>query len=98
MSKGVIFAEVEIHDLNEYEKYRPLAASAIEAAGGRYYVRRGDPEMLEGNPATKLVVIVEFPTREKAKEFYYSTRYQEAAAIRQRASTTRMILLSGYDG
>jgi uncharacterized protein (DUF1330 family) len=98
MSKGVIFAEVEIHDLNEYEKYRPLAASAIEAAGGRYYVRRGDPEMLEGNPVTKLVVIVEFPTRDKAKEFYYSTRYQEAAAIRQKASTTRMILLSGYDG
>lgn len=98
MSKGVIFAEVEIHDPNEYEKYRPLAASAIEAAGGRYYVRRGDPEMLEGSPAAKLVVIVEFPTREKAREFYHSTRYQEAAAIRQRASTTRMILLSGYDG
>ena len=43
-------------------------------------------------------VIASPEVERRQKEFYHSNRYQEAAAIRQRAATTRMILLSGYDG
>jgi uncharacterized protein (DUF1330 family) len=43
MSKGYLYGEVEITDLAEYEKYRPLAAASIAAFGGRYVVRRGKP-------------------------------------------------------
>ena len=97
MAKGYIYAEVEITDLAEYEKYRPLAAASIAAFGGRYVVRRGDPEVLEGDRQVRLVVIVEFDSRERAVEFYRSQQYQEAKAVRVRAAKTHMVLLTGYD-
>jgi uncharacterized protein (DUF1330 family) len=97
MAKGYIYAEVEITDPAEYEKYRPLAAASIEAFGGRYVVRRGDPEVLEGGRPVRLAVVLEFPTRERAREWYTSPQYDEAKAFRFRGANTHLILLSGYD-
>jgi uncharacterized protein (DUF1330 family) len=96
MSKGYVYGEVEITDPAEYEKYRPLAAASIAAFGGRYVVRRGDPEVLEGGRNVKLVVVLEFPTRERAMEWYNSAQYQEAKAIRVRAANTHLVVLNGY--
>jgi len=96
MSKGYIYGEVEITDPVEYEKYRPLAAASIEAFGGRYVVRRGDPDVLEGGRSVKLVVVLEFPTRARATEWYSSAQYQEAKGIRLRGANTHLVLLSGY--
>jgi uncharacterized protein (DUF1330 family) len=97
MPKGYIYAEVEITDPVEYEKYRPLAAASIEAFGGRYIVRRGDPDVLEGGREVKLVVILEFSTRERAIEWYSSAQYQEARGIRLRGANTHVVLLGGYE-
>jgi uncharacterized protein (DUF1330 family) len=98
MSKGYIYGEVEITDLAEYEKYRPLAAASIEAFGGRYVVRRGNPQVLEGGRNIRLVVVLEFPSRERALEWYNSDQYEIAKAIRFRAANTHLVLLDGYDG
>lgn len=97
MSKGYIHAEVQITDSAEYEKYRPLAAASIAAFGGRYVVRRGDPEVLEGDRDVKLVVILEFESRQRAMEWYRSEQYQTAKAVRVRGAITHVTLLSGYE-
>ena len=52
--------------------------------------------MLEGGRNVKLVVVLEFPTRERAMEWYSSAQYQEAKAIRVRAANTHLVVLNGY--
>lgn len=93
--KGYLFAEIEITDPETYRQYMPLAAAAIAAFGGRYLVRGGDPEVLEGDRNTKRVVVLEFETIERAREFYHSAQYQAAAAVRRKCSRGHVCLLHG---
>ncbi|GGG39729.1 hypothetical protein GCM10010964_29120 [Caldovatus sediminis] len=95
MPKGYIFAEIEVTDPATYEQYRPLAAAAIAAHGGRYLVRGGEPRALEGDRSPKRVVVLEFDSPEQAEAFYRSPQYQEALAIRQRSSKGHLYLLTG---
>jgi uncharacterized protein (DUF1330 family) len=97
MPKGYVYAEVNITDPEQYEKYRELAPASIASFGGKYLIRRGDPETLEGDRHPKLVVVLEFESRERAKEWYNSTRYQHAKSVRQGAAKVELILLSGYE-
>jgi uncharacterized protein (DUF1330 family) len=97
MPKGYVYAEIQVTDPAAYERYRPLAAASIAAFGGRYVVRRGDPQVLEGGKDVRLVVILEFDSRERAMEWYNSAQYQAAKAIRVSAANTHVVLLSGYD-
>jgi uncharacterized protein (DUF1330 family) len=98
MPKGYVLAEVKVTDPALFEAYRPLAAAAIAAFGGKYLVRGGATETLEGSRTPARVVLLEFPTPERAMEWYKSAQYQEALAIRLKAATTVVFLLSGHDG
>jgi uncharacterized protein (DUF1330 family) len=95
MPKGYIIAEIEITDPETYRQYMPLAQAAIAAYGGRYVVRGGDPRALEGERPPQRMVVLEFDSPEQAEAFYRSPQYQEAAAIRQRASRGHLYLLTG---
>ncbi len=98
MPKGYILAEVTVTDPALFETYRPLAAASIAAFGGKYLVRGGATETLEGSGKTARMVLLEFPTPERAMEWYRSAQYQEALAIRLKAATTEANLLTGHDG
>jgi uncharacterized protein (DUF1330 family) len=95
MPKGYILAQVEITDPATYETYRPLAAAAVAAFGGRFLVRGGEPRTLEGDRALQRVVVLEFDSVARAEEWYRSKQYQEALAIRLRASIGNVWLLTG---
>ena len=90
-----ILAEVEVTDPTAYEPYRPLAAASIARHGGRFVVRGGAAELLEGAPAPNRVVVIEFPDAETARRWYRSAEYQSALKIRQTASRGRLILVEG---
>jgi uncharacterized protein (DUF1330 family) len=92
MARGYVYAEVDITGPEQYEKYRELAPASIATFGGKYLIWRGDPETLEGDRHPKLVVMLEFESRERAEEWYNSTRYQHA--VRQGAAKVELILLS----
>jgi uncharacterized protein (DUF1330 family) len=77
------------------EEYRSLAQATIEQYGGRYVVRGGAIEAVEGRSVPKRIVIVEFPTMERAHEWYYSPEYAQALPIRQKAMNRRLILVEG---
>lgn len=87
MPKGYVYAEVDITDPEQYENYRELAPASIASFGGKYLILRGDPE----------IVMLEFENRERAKEWYNSTRYQHAKSVRQGAAKVELLLLSGYE-
>jgi uncharacterized protein (DUF1330 family) len=90
-----VISEVEVLDPALMMEYRSLAQATIAKYGGRYVVRGGAIESVEGDWAPKHIVIVEFPTMEQAREWYHSTEYAEALKVRQRALNRRLIFVEG---
>jgi uncharacterized protein (DUF1330 family) len=90
-----VISDVEIRDPVLVDRYRLLAQATIAKYGGRYLVRGGAIEPVEGGWAPRHVVIVEFPTMEKAREWYHSPDYAEALAVRQTALDRRLIFVEG---
>ncbi|MGH7103023.1 MAG: DUF1330 domain-containing protein [Acetobacteraceae bacterium] len=93
--KAYLLAEIEVTDPETYKQYMPLAAAAITAFGGRYLVRGGEAEPLEGDHAPRRTVLLEFDSLEHAREFFHSPQYQRAAAIRRTCSRGRIVLFPG---
>lgn len=91
-----VIADVQVTDPAAYEAYRPLAGASIARFGGRFIVRGGKVELLEGAPAPQRIVVIEFPDADTARRWYRSDEYQQALKIRQSASTeARLILVEG---
>jgi len=90
-----VISEIEDFDPTLIEQYRALAQTAIAKHGGRYIVRGGPMETVEGGWAPKLIVIVEFPTMEKARAWYRSAEYAEALKLRQTALRRKLIFVEG---
>ena len=92
-----VVVEVEVHDPERYEKYKSMVPPSLTVFGGRFMVRGGKVETLEGDWAPKRFVMVEFPSLEKAKAWWNSTEYAEAKALRQATATTQMIVVAGVE-
>ena len=90
-----VVVEIEVLDAETYKTYKQLAESSIAAYGGRYLVRGGAVETLEGDWSPKRFVIVEFPSVERAKAWWDSREYERAKALRQRSARTQMIIAEG---
>jgi uncharacterized protein (DUF1330 family) len=90
-----VIVEVEVHDPVQYEDYKKLTPPSLVPFQGKFVVRGGAAEALEGSPDPQRIVVLEFPTRELARKWWSSNEYAPAKALRQRISTTRMILVDG---
>jgi uncharacterized protein (DUF1330 family) len=90
-----VFANIEVTDPVLYEEYRKGVPATIAQYGGRYVARGGAAEGLEGGYAPKRVVILEFPSVERAKAWWNSPEYRPLRAIRQRASRGDLLLIEG---
>jgi uncharacterized protein (DUF1330 family) len=90
-----IIVDIEVTDPVQYEDYKKLAAATVAAYDGRYVVRGGTAERLEGEWTPKRVVVLEFPTVERAKEWWDSEDYRPAKSMRHAAATSQMIVVEG---
>ena len=90
-----VISEVEILDHEHIDTYRALAAESITQFGGRYLVRGGASELVEGGPSPKTFVIVEFPTMAAAPNWYASPAYAAALTVRQKALDRRLVFVEG---
>lgn len=90
-----VIAEVDVTDPVAYETYRKMVAPTIVQYGGRFLVRGGKIESKEGGWTPPRFVIVEFPSMERAREWYHSPEYAPALALRQKASRSRLIIAEG---
>lgn len=90
-----VIVDIVINDSEKYEKYRTLAPPTIAAYGGRYLVRGGRAQLLEGNRQPNRVAMLEFPTLDRAREWWNSPEYAPAKALRQESADAEMIVVEG---
>ena len=91
-----IIIEIEIKDPETFEEYRKLATDTIALYGGKYIVRGGKTEVLEGDWIPKRIVILEFPSMDQAKKWRNSEEYAPAMKLRNMSADSDMILVEGY--
>ena len=91
-----LYGNIQIHDMALYEQYRAQVPAIIASYGGRYLVRGGAVEVVEGNVDAQRRVILEFPDMTALKAFYFSKEYAPLIAIRQKAATGSIVLIEGY--
>jgi uncharacterized protein (DUF1330 family) len=90
-----IIVELSVIDKEGYEEYKKSAPSSISSYGGKYIIRGGQTENLEGDWQPERIAVLEFPTSERAREWWNSEMYSRAKSIRQRTAKTKMILVEG---
>jgi uncharacterized protein (DUF1330 family) len=90
-----VIAEIDITDPAAYEDYRKQVPAVIARYGGKYVVRGGKVEALEGGWSPKRIAVVEFPSMEQALKFYRSPEYAPLIAIRQKASRGKLVIVEG---
>ena len=82
-------------DADALQEYRRRNTDAVAAAGGRFLIRGGEHELLEGEWDTRRIVLMEFPDREAARAWWTSEEYEAIKPLRRGASTTNIILVDG---
>lgn len=90
-----IIARVNVTDINQYKEYTKVTPAVIAEFGGKFLARGGETITLEGPEQTHRVVLIEFPSLEKAQEFYNSPEYGEAKNLRIGAATASFIAVDG---
>ena len=90
-----MISQIEVTDPVRYEDYKALSPAAIAAHGGRFLIRGGTPELLEGTHDGRRIVVVEFPTMADARAFYDGEHYAKARAARANAAEFSAILIEG---
>ena len=93
-----VILNVEVSDPTQYETYKVQAPVSIEAYGGRYLVRGGPVDILEGRWTPRRVVVLEFPDKRQAHLWWNSTEYADAKAMRNASSYSEMIVVEGVPG
>lgn len=90
-----LMIDITVKDAEAFERYKQLAPPTVAAYGGRYLVRGGATETLEGTWSPTRIVLLEFPTVERAREWWNSPEYAPAKAVRQASSHTELLLVEG---
>ena len=90
-----VVVQIEVTDPNKYEDYKRLVSPTIESYGGRYLVRGGTTDSLEGDWDPGRLVILEFPNSEKARAWWSSEEYRIPKLIRQSAARSSLIVAEG---
>ncbi|NNG04727.1 MAG: DUF1330 domain-containing protein [Inquilinus sp.] len=90
-----IIAQVDVTDIDQYKQYAARTPAVVAAHGGRFIARGGRTVVLEGEADNRRVVVIEFPSLERAEAFYNSPEYQEAKALRIGAADGRFIAVEG---
>ena len=90
-----VISEVDVRDPQGFETYRSLAAPTIARYGGRYLVRGGAAVLAEGSSEPNTIIVVEFPSMQRLREWYASPEYAEALKVRQTAIDRRLIFVEG---
>lgn len=90
-----VIVEIKVNNPVGYEDYKKLTAGTLPAYQGKFIVRGGKIETLEGDWSPERFVMLEFPTVALAKAWWSSPEYTAAKQIRYKHSTSRMIVAEG---
>ena len=93
-----VIANLDVTDPVIFSAYGEKVELVIKKFGGRYLVRGGDIEQLEGETDFKRLVILEFPDKISARKFYNSQEYAPLFRMRQVSATSSLALVDGFNG
>ena len=97
MAKGYWIVNMTVADAAAFERYKAANAAPLAAYGGRFLVRGGEQEVMEGESRPRTSV-VEFPSLAAARDCYASPGYRDAIAVRDGAAEMDFLIIEGYDG
>jgi uncharacterized protein (DUF1330 family) len=92
-----VIVETDIVDAAQYERYKAASPAAVAAGGGRFVVRGGEIDVLEGDWEPSRLVVLEFPDIAAARRWYDSEVYDEAKKLRAGAARLRMVAVQGVE-
>jgi len=90
-----VIVDIQVHDAAKFEEYKKKAPPTIAAYGGKYLARGGAVETLDGTWSPERVVILEFPSMARAREWYHCEQYAEAIELRHASATSQFLLVEG---
>lgn len=92
---GYIIAMIDVTDMAVYLEYIKLSPIAVEKYGGKFLTRGGQTTLLEGERMASRMVLIEFPSHDRAVEFYNSPEYTAARNVREGAAITTFVAMEG---
>ena len=92
---GYVIADVKVTNAAAYEEYRKLVPASIQKYGGKYLVRGGQHETLEGTWTPSRLVVIEFASVAQARRWYLSEEYRRAKEVRKRTAVSNVIIVEG---
>ena len=92
---GYVIADVEVTDAALFEEYRKLVPATVETYGGKYIVRGGASEVVEGDNTPHRTVIIEFPSFERAKAWHASEEYAGPKQMRIDSTNSNVMIVEG---
>jgi uncharacterized protein (DUF1330 family) len=98
MPAFMIFNVVSVRDMESFAEYRDRVRPTVEAYGGRYLVRGGEFEVLEGSWSPTRLTVIEFPSVADAERWYDSEEYRPLKELRRDAGDLEGVLVQGLDG
>lgn len=90
-----LISEVTVHNPEGYEEYRRLVGPSLDKYNGKFLVRGGKVETIEGTWVPKRMVMCEFPSLARAHEWYDSPEYARAKEVALKYSTRNIVFLEG---
>ena len=90
-----VILNIEVTHPERFAEYVSVAGATVARYDGKYLARGGRAEKLEGSWEPLRFVVLEFPSLQRAKEWWASEEYRHPKALRQSASTTNMIVVEG---
>ena len=90
-----VIGDIEVTDPGIYDDYRKQVLATVEKYGGRFAVRGGKVEPLEGGWSPKRIVLLEFPSFEQARKWYRSPEYAPLIKLRQKGARGRLLIVEG---
>jgi uncharacterized protein (DUF1330 family) len=95
--RAYVIVEISIHDPELYEEYKRLTPASIAEYDGKFVIRGGRTVTMEGDWKPQRIVVAEFPSVERAEEWWRSENYEIAKKIRQASADTKMIIVEGVE-
>jgi uncharacterized protein (DUF1330 family) len=92
---AIVIADVEITDAAGFEEYRARVPATIAQYGGRYLVRGAATEVKEGDWSPRRLIVLEFPSLARAREWFASPEYAPLIVLRQRSAKTKLVFAEG---
>ena len=93
-----MIVQIKVTREEGWPEYREQVSRLFAAHGGRYLVRGGHCEVLEGGGPARRRVVLEFPSMDRLKAFWDSPEYRPLRALRERNATSRIVGVEGFQG